>query len=181
MEVCWTQNYLFLYIYISNALLMEFSVIVGRRTTWLHVAHSLDIFLIVAGYETRTGTNAFSDCYCLFSRRQEFRFFPFACISTVSCCSQQRFHWCVCHPLIQENRQFGSKMTDSKYFTTTKKGMIPHSCVSLVINHLQNKLHQLSNELHISFYAGICLNEISPEIFPFQKYFQEKDLLHSRS
>lgn len=25
---------------------------------------------------------------------------------------------------LQENRQFGSKMTDSKYFTTTKKGLI---------------------------------------------------------
>lgn len=27
---------------------------------------------------------------------------------------------------LQENRQFGSKMTDSKYFTTTKKGLITY-------------------------------------------------------
>lgn len=26
--------------------------------------------------------------------------------------------------VLQENRQFGSKMTDSKYFTTTKKGLL---------------------------------------------------------
>lgn len=90
---------------------------------------SVDILLTVAGYETETGTAVFSDCCCLFSRRQEFRFFPFACTSTLSCCSQQRFHWYVSHPLIQENRQFGSKMTDSKYFTTTKKGMMPHTCI----------------------------------------------------
>lgn len=28
--------------------------------------------------------------------------------------------------VLQENRQFGSKMTDSKYFTTTKKGLFAY-------------------------------------------------------
>lgn len=96
MEVCWTLQHS------CNALFMELSVIAGSGTAWPQVASpqcgcfcwlSLDMKLERARL-------VFSDRCCLFSRRREFRFFPLACTSTPSCCSQQRFHWCVSHPLI---------------------------------------------------------------------------------
>lgn len=42
------------------------------------------------------------------------------------------------HPLhlSKENRQFGSKMTDSKYFTTTKKGMIHHTSIFFLLKKI---------------------------------------------
>lgn len=67
-------------------------------------------------------------------------FFSCACTSSISCCSCETpsFHKnkILSGPLslLQENRQFGSKMTDSKYFTTTKKGLINHSLLIRKIN-----------------------------------------------
>lgn len=73
------------------------------------------------------------DHHHLFRRRQEFPLFPCACTSRISCCScdAPSFHsgndyTIIFLTLLQENRQFGSKMTDSKYFTTTKKGLIAY-------------------------------------------------------
>lgn len=66
---------------------------------------------------------------CLFSRREEFLLFP--CVCTFECFLlwvSRLPQWEESHShtlyLPQENRQFGSKMTDSKYFTTTKKGIL---------------------------------------------------------
>lgn len=55
------------------------------------------------------------------------------------CSTQNRFYCRVSHPLylLKENRQFGSKMTDSKYFTTTKKGMIIHICFIFLLKLLK--------------------------------------------
>lgn len=70
---------------------------------------------------------------CLFRRsRNSFNFpllalleFPVALVM-LQVSTQERFRSPLSHTfhILQENRQFGSKMTDSKYFTTTKKGRI---------------------------------------------------------
>lgn len=88
------------------------------------------------------------------------------------------------HPLhlSKENRQFGSKMTDSKYFTTTKKGMIHHSSIfSFLKKSVDRKMHQFRNELYIFCFIGTSpvsewtILEISPVCF------QEHDVQHSCS
>lgn len=66
--------------------------------------------------------------------------------------------WCLSHPLYlsKENRQFGSKMTDSKYFTTTKKGMIHHNSIFSFLEKSidKQKMHQFKNELYIFCHTG---------------------------
>lgn len=76
--------------------------------------------------------HCFSFCYistvCSVENRNS-SFSPVLALLSISCCGspgspqREESHPHALYPP-QENRQFGSKMTDSKYFTTTKKGKL---------------------------------------------------------
>lgn len=108
----------------------------------------------------------------LLIRRQEFLLFSCACTSSRYPVALVKLQVSIqelnlSHPLclLQENRQFGSKMTDSKYFTTTKKGMIAYYMLIHYTDDLTCK--QLSDK--IDFILCQKSSQLAGIEFPLQR------------